>query len=251
MKINYDEAAKTYDSTRKSDKSLIEIFDQNNLLSIGKNILDFGCGTGNYLYDLTRDYQGNYFGIDPSEEMRRIAQYKCPEAIIKDGNHINIPFDNSFFDFIFMTDVIHHIPDIACLFSSLYTKLKIDSLVCILTSSHKQIEIRWYNEYFPSLRTNEKKRYPDIEEILINAQNNGFSKNAIELMNYGNKNIITEEFIQMVEEKNYSMFRLLDEEEYKAGLKKMKNDKGKVIVGQPHGETLVWLIKKRLTTVST
>jgi SAM-dependent methyltransferase len=108
--------------------------------------------------------------------MRQIAQNKNPEIVIKDGNHEDIPFNDCFFDFIlFMTDVIHHIPDLDLLFSSFHRKLKESALVCILTSSHKQIEARWYNEYFPSLSENKKRRYPDIEEIITKAKNNGLS----------------------------------------------------------------------------
>ena len=56
----------------------------------------------------------------------------------------------------------------------------------------------------------------------------------------------------MVKEKNYSMFRQLDDEEYRKGLIELRKDINKTIVSEPHGESLVWLKKvKRPTTAST
>ena len=245
MPIDYNKVAKTYDLTRKSAESIIDIFNRKVRLLNEKNILDFGCGTGNYLFDLIKKFPANYYGLEPSEGMRSIAKKKNPAVIIREGDHTNIPFADEFFDFIFLTDVIHHIPDLNCLFDLLCKKIKYDGIICILTSSHEQIETRWYNKYFPSLSNNEKRRYPDIDQIIHCAQKNGLSLKEVELINPGNRNIVTKEFIKMVEQKNYSMFQLLNENEYQKGLESMKLDIGKEITGEVY-ETLVWLTKNIL-----
>jgi ubiquinone/menaquinone biosynthesis C-methylase UbiE len=216
--IDYTKASKTYDNTRNSDDMVIEIMCKKGTFGKNKNILDYGCGTGNYLHKISQKYECNCYGLEPSFGMRQEAIKKNPGLVILEGNHENIPFEDSFFDFIYMTDVIHHVPDINLLFKNINNKLRQNASVCILTESWEQIENRWYNQYFPSLANNEKKRYPDIDKIVQSALQNGFQLETIDLKQNPEKNIIDKRFIQMVEEKNYSMFRILEEREYEIGL---------------------------------
>ena len=48
MAINYNDASKTYDNTRKANISIIEMFAQRVKIDRNTTILDVGCGTGNY-----------------------------------------------------------------------------------------------------------------------------------------------------------------------------------------------------------
>lgn len=243
MAIDYDDASKTYDTTRNADSDIIDMFDEKVHFSESMCILDFGCGTGNYLSRISNSHKVKCFGVEPSDGMIEKALSKNPRAIIRKGDHANIPFEDEFFDFIFMTDVIHHVPDLDMLFKSLYRTLKRGGKLCIVTESYKQIESRWYNAYFPSLASNEKKRYPDISEILTHAQKNRFSHMEEQTRLTGNKDKVSNHFIKMVEEKNYSMFRMLDANEYDKGLSRLRKDIGKETVSKDHAETLVWLGK--------
>lgn len=246
MPINYNDAANTYDNTRDANEALLEIFNAKMHFSAQTTILDFGCGTGNYLRTIHTKYHSKCFGIEPADGMREKAIQKNQGiAIIKKGDHLHIPFDDNSFDFIYMTDVIHHIPALSALFATLWKKLRTDGMVAIVTESHQQIETRWYNRYFPSLAKNEKQRYPDIEEIEAEAISQGFVAEDRQIKTSEPTATISEHFIRMVTEKNYSMFRLLEHEEYQAGLARLKRDKGKTIIADNHGETVVWLGKPR------
>ena len=245
MKTDYNEASKTYDNTRNSNIELIDIFDNKMHFTKTMNILDFGCGTGNYLLSIHRKYHSNCFGVEPSDGMIEKAIIKNPTLSIKKGDHTHIPFKDNFFDFIYMTDVIHHIPNLDQLFKTLQIKLKENGKKCIITESHDQIKSRWYNKYFASLVKIEQNRYPDISTILYNANANKLVSIENQIKYSGNINIVDDYFIEMVEEKNYSMFRLLGETEYKEGLMQLKSEKGKSIISENHGETLVWLKKQK------
>jgi SAM-dependent methyltransferase len=243
MAIDYDEAARTYDNTRAQSPDLIELFDRKIHFASTTRILDFGCGTGNYLNAIQRRYGSQCFGVEPSDGMIEKAMEKNSDLVITKGDHASIPFQDGFFDFIFMTDVIHHVPDLELLFRVLSSKLKRTGVICILTESHAQIESRWYNAYFPSLEGNEKKRYPDIDTIVKCAALSGLSHYELQNKKGGDKEIVSAVFIRMVEEKNYSMFRLLDQTEYAVGLGKLKSDLGKEVNTNAHGETLLWLAR--------
>lgn len=241
--INYDIASKTYDNTRNASSIIIDIFDATVGLDRDISILDFGCGTGNYLHEISARHKCRCFGVEPSEGMRLIARGKNPGAHIAEGNHGRIPFDDDFFDFIYMTDVIHHVPDLGVLFLTLGGKLRKNGLICIQTESHEEIGTRWYNRYFASLAENERKRYPGTGRIVAAAEGAGFALLKIDRLSGGTANRVTEEFVRMVEEKNYSMFRLLEEKEFREGLARMKEDLGRDIEGEEHTESLIWLVK--------
>jgi ubiquinone/menaquinone biosynthesis C-methylase UbiE len=242
--IDYTKASITYDNTRNSDDLIIGIMHKKGIFEKDKNILDYGCGTGNYLYKISQNYNCMCYGLEPSVGMREKAREKNQKLTIVDGNHENIPFENNFFDCIFMTDVIHHVPDLDILFKNLLKKIKQNGLICIVTESWKQIENRWYNQYFPSLDGNEKNRYPDIEKIVNCAEENGFVFDTLEIKKNPEENRIGEVFIKMVEQKNYSMFRILEPNEYENGLKRLKQDIGKTIITKDAGESIIWLKKE-------
>lgn len=71
-------------------------------------ILDWGCGHGRY-YSLFE--QSDYYGIDISEELIKIAKNKYPHAkFIVNQSFLSLPFENNFFDYIVCLDTLHHIP---------------------------------------------------------------------------------------------------------------------------------------------
>ena len=174
--------------------------------------------------------------------MREIAKQKNQKAQIEKGNHELIPFPDNEFDFVYMTDVIHHVPDMNIMFSELNRVIKPSGLLCIVTESHNQIKHRFYNRYFHSLESVELKRYPDISDINKNAVNNSFVIEEV-LEKEDLKVKITEDFIKVVSAKGYSMFRLIDEEEHKTGLKNLILDFKKDVILSGSGETLIWLKK--------
>ena len=241
MKIDYNILAQKYDLTRTANINIINMFAEEISLT-DKNILDFGCGTGNFTYALKKLTESNIYGVEPSDGMREKALQKG-NIIIKKGDHTNIPFDEDFFDFIYMTDVIHHVPDINIMFSEFYRVLKQGGYICILTESHAQLETRYLVKYFPATVEVEKKRYPDIPDIINAAAKANIRYHKTVERDDERKNI-TEDFVKLIENKGYSMFELIDEKDYQNGLKYLKEDfANKVEFTNMHGETLLWLKK--------
>ena len=87
-------------------------------------IQDFGCGTGNYTNLLQEITFPKVFDAEPSAGMRQKPLAKKEELNIKTGNHEDIPFDDSFFDFIYLTDVIYHVPELGQMFKEVKRVLK-------------------------------------------------------------------------------------------------------------------------------
>ncbi|MFZ2644596.1 MAG: class I SAM-dependent methyltransferase [Verrucomicrobiia bacterium] len=241
--INYDIASKTYDHTRKHSDEVLGRFADRVPFTPAIAVLDFGCGTGNYLNRIQLAFGCRCYGVEPSEGMRVLAAEKSRSLDIRQGDHRKIPFDAEFFDFAFMTDVIHHVPDMVLMFLELWRVLKFGRLLCVVTESHAQIQNRFYNDYFPSLAAKEKQRYPEIQSIIQSAVGSGFVHEETDVLSASAPATITEQFLKNVEEKNYSMFRLLDEREYADGLSRLKRDVGKTFKPIGAGESLIWFKK--------
>jgi ubiquinone/menaquinone biosynthesis C-methylase UbiE len=243
-KVNYNEISQVYDDVRQVDIELINSFLQEIEIEKETRVLDIGCGTGNYTDSLQKITQGEVYGVEPSKGMLGKAKAKQSKVVFKQGSAAELPFEDEFFDFVYMTDVIHHVPEIGAMFAEINRVLKEKGRVCIVTQSHQQIENRPIARFFPGTVAVDKRRYPDIPEVIANAEDQGLKlvKNAV--LNENAKIELGQEFLELVKKKGYSMLHLLSEEEYREGLMGLKNKlmNGKIIAGSA-GETLVWLTK--------
>lgn len=240
---DYNEASKTYNNSRSTSTAVVEFFGKHIRLDRESSVLDFGCGTGNYLLVLKHTFGCKCYGVDPSDGMRSIAVANNPNCTIVKGDHTSLPFDGLSFDFIYMTDVIHHVPDISLMFRTLARTLKDEGSLCVVTESWRQIERRWYNKYFPSIEANEKQRYPDIDRIVEAATTSNLLLREAVVVPRLAPFIIDDDFLRLVREKNYSMFRNITEAEHAAGLESLQQDKGKSVHPIGSGETIVWFEK--------
>jgi SAM-dependent methyltransferase len=241
--IDYGEASATYDDTRDADDAIIELMARRGVFAPGSRVLDFGCGTGSYLRAISGRFGCALLGLEPSDGMRAKAVAKNPGLRIEKGDHSSLPFEAGSLDFVYMTDVIHHVSDLDLLFEGIYARLAPGGLVCVATESWPQIDARWYNAYFPSLASNEKARYPEVGEIARRAGMAGLGSAGDDAEENPGPHVVDEAFLRMVGERNYSMFRLLAEDEYETGLGAMRADRGRTFLSPGAGQTLVWLSK--------
>ena len=206
-------------------------------------VLDIGCGTGNHTDLLQKLTQVQVYGVEPSAGMLEKARRKNAHITFKAGGADHIPFDDGFFDFVYMTDVVHHVPDINAMFAEIGRVLKPGGKGCIVTQSHQQIEERPIAHYFPGTARVDKERYPDSPEIIEAASIQGFTQTESEILS--EKPIeLDASYLELVRKKGYSMLHLISDEEYQAGLGKLEQALGNgPVIAQPSGGTLVWFTK--------
>ncbi len=246
MSVDYEILSKDYDLTRGINIDTVKRIVTKAKLNENSYVLDFGCGTGNYTCAVKRVTGARVYGVEPSDGMREKAVVKDSTIEFKKGDHTCVPFADSFFDLIYMTDVIHHIPDINAMFKEFNRVLKSGGLVCVLTESHEQIETRFWSPYFPGTVTAEKNRYPSIREIIKAASLYGFGLNEEEITDKPQKIKIPADFVRLTENKGYSMFRLISETEFNEGLARLKQDsENETEIETTHGETLLWFTVKK------
>lgn len=246
--VNYNEISRIYDQVRQADVELLNHFVQEVAIVRATRILDFGCGTANHSDLLQRVTHAQIYGVDPSEGMLDKARPKNSDIIFQQGNAESIPFADGFFDFVYMTDVIHHVPDIGKMFGEIGRVLAPNGKICIVTQSHQQIERRPIVRFFPGTATVDKARYPDIPQIIAAATVVGLHFLKSSLLSEGAEVALDASFLELVQKKGYSMLHLISEEEYGQGLRKLEDAlQHGPIQAKAAGTTLVWLAKE-LTT---
>jgi len=245
--VNYNEISKIYDDVREGDVILIDHFLQELPADDFLKILDIGCGTGNYTALFQKVTQAKHYrvhGIEPSEGIISKARQKNSQVIFKQAAAEDIPLEADFFDFVYMTDVIHHIPDVRKMFAEIHRILKPQGKACIATQSHKQIEKRPIAQFFPGTVRVDQERYPDIDQVIAAAQSGRLTYLKQEILFEGEAIELGADFLELARKKGYSMLHLLTEAEYQIGLNKLESAlQNGPMQATMAGETLVWFMK--------
>lgn len=106
---DYNLIAEQFASTRKFNWSDTTEPIKNLGLKVNDKVLDLGCGNAR-LFDLLKEYDIQYFGIDISEKLIKIAERNVPEGQFEVGDILETPYEDNYFDAIVSIAVIHHIP---------------------------------------------------------------------------------------------------------------------------------------------
>ena len=246
--VDYNEISKIYDEVREGDVLLINHFLQEIPRHVALNVLAIGCGTGNHtdlFQKLTQAQCHRVYGIDPSEGMLSKARQKNPHIVFQQGTAAHIPSEDNYFDFVFMTDVIHHVPDIHKMFVEIHRILRPRGKVCIATQSHRQIEARPIARFFPGTAQVDKERYPDISEIVAAGRYGRLRYLKQEILFEDDVIELGADYLELVRKKGYSMLHLLPEPEYQVGLSNLENAlQNGPIKARSAGETLMWFMKE-------
>ncbi len=117
----------------------------NSLASKHKNILDYGCGTGEFLKTAKND-SWSITGIEPDEKARKIANTKTDNAVFSE-KHLKEIKDHSF-DVITLWHVLEHIPDLEEKILTFKRILKKDGSLIIAVPNFKSFDAKHYGPFW-------------------------------------------------------------------------------------------------------
>lgn len=95
------------------------------------NLLDVGCGVGATLLELKNIYRNsNIYGIENSEEVGKITKGVC-NGLIGNIEDIEIPYEEKFFDYIILGDVLEHLVNPTKVLTNLNKYLKDEGKIIV------------------------------------------------------------------------------------------------------------------------
>ncbi|MGH6892266.1 MAG: class I SAM-dependent methyltransferase [Dongiaceae bacterium] len=168
----YDKIGATYDATRRVEPAILDVLGELLNLPTGADVLDIGCGTGNYTTALG-ERGCEMLGLDRSGLMLRTARAKAPGLRLIGADASNLPFRNRAFDGAICTLAIHHFDDLEASFAEAARVLDRGRLV-ILTALPEQIKRYWLSAYFPRMMAQSAEQMPDWGTIEISLRRAGF-----------------------------------------------------------------------------
>lgn len=219
--IDYDKVSRVYDNVRVGDPEMIHQILQGTSLNRASLVLDIGCGTGNNTILFAEATHARVAGLDISYGMLEKANEKTKKIPFVQATADCLPFVANIFHFVFMTEVIHHLPAPQLVIEDIFRVLRPGGSLCIVTQSHKQIDSRMTSRFFPASANVDKDRYPDIdaiEEILIHT---GFTRVIPKTYQF-RPTKLGDEYLKTVENRGYSMLHKISQDDYERGLQDLK-----------------------------
>jgi ubiquinone/menaquinone biosynthesis C-methylase UbiE len=219
--IDYDKVSKIYDNVRVGNPEMVHQILQGVSLDRDSLVLDVGCGTGNNTLLFAETTNAQVTGLDISYGMLEKAREKSKQVPLVQAPADNLSFTNETFQFVFMTEVIHHLPNPHSSINDIHRVLKKEGSLCIVTQSHNQIDGRMTSRFFPASARVDKERYPDtdvIEEFMLNSGFNRVSLNEYQFR----PTQLGEEYLNTARNRGYSMLHKISQEEYERGLQALE-----------------------------
>jgi len=223
-KADYSQIAKYYDKVRPTPADIL----LSKIIEYGKinancAVLDVGCGTGRFSLSISVIKNLMFCALEPSIEMLRQAVVKDKSKRILwvrvDGQRL--PFQDSLFDCVYMTAVIHHIENKEMALREIYQVSKKGRKCVIMTFSHSGIK-KHITHDFPGVVAIDLKRIPSVPSIKKMMTMIGFRDVHYHAVQLDEGYISTDEYLRRVRNKYMSTLTLLSEEDFQRGFRIFK-----------------------------
>lgn len=246
--LDYDSISAKYDEVRVGDPAMVQQLMCGMGATPSQRVLDIGCGTANNTL-LFADASGTVItGLDLSFGMLCKASIKAPHLPFIQASADDIPFIDSSFDFAFMTEVAHLLPNLRRTIAEIHRILTSDGMMCIVTQSHKQIEERTTSRFFPTTVTIEKERYPSLSSLERDLLDVGFSSIHADTFQFAPV-LAGRDFLETVRHRGFSMLHRISDVEYAKGLSDLEAAiQSNTLIDSPLGYSFVWASKNPTST---
>jgi SAM-dependent methyltransferase len=179
-RVDYDRIAAQYESRYERndysgfERALMAFVDDRQRSSRG-TVLEVGCGTGHWIR-LFRQSEINVVGLDPSEEMLKVARARLADARLIRAPAEALPCPAASFDRIFCVNALHHFRDPAAFFREARRVLVTGGgLLTMGLDPHTGRDRWWIYDYFPSALIEDRRRYLPTDRIRKLMEAAGFS----------------------------------------------------------------------------
>ncbi len=221
--MDYNDYAHIYRKSRFAvDWVLDPIVKDISQITPNANVLEIGCGTGNYIIAASETMPANnYFGFDLSDKMIEQAKLRNSNVKFITGNcEKSFPYYSEQYDYVFCVDVIHHIISLDNFFSECWRTLKNEGSLVIVTDSEENMRKRSLTKFFPETLQIELDRYPSLDTLHESADKNKFKLSQKQLAE--GEIDLNSGYLDKLEAKCSSAVRLLKEDEFQKGIERVR-----------------------------
>ena len=231
----YDALAASYARHRQVHPGVLDELCQ--AVNQESQVLEVGCGTGNYVLALQSLVGCACWGIDPSEEMLAQARARSTAVQFQRGQAERLEFETGSLDVVFTVDVIHHVGDRPAYLQEAERVLRPRGRICTATDSEWVIRHRRpLAAYFPATIEVELARYPRIADLRAMMEQAGFGEIDEHMVDL--PYLLTD--IQAYRDKAFSTLHLIPEQAFQRGIERMERDLSHGPIPCVSRYTMVW-----------
>lgn len=117
----------------------------NSVSSNSKNLLDVGCGTGDFL-QTAKQNNWKVIGIEPNEKARQIANKKTDNSVFEIDQLLK--FESQSFDIITLWHVLEHLPKLENHITIFKKLLKPKGTLIIAVPNYKSYDAKHYKQFW-------------------------------------------------------------------------------------------------------
>ena len=149
-------------------------------------LLDIGCGTGYLINMLSSHRSADYYGLDLSPEMLKVAKRKLGKSVIlTEGTADKLPYADNSFDVVTCIQSFHHYPYPEKAMEEAYRVLKPKGLYILSDTGVSGIKKWFENKLILKLAKTGDYAVYDKEDISALMRSSGFKiKEAVDLSKF-------------------------------------------------------------------
>jgi len=239
---HFDALAPDYDRLRPAGEGWQELAGRAlAALEGARRLLDVGCGTGRFAVLAAERLGARVWGVDRSAEMLREARARPGSARVgwRQADATGLPFKDGWFDAVHSHLVLHLIDDVPAAVAEMRRVLAPGGRVVLGTFAPEHFREFFLNPYFPSIPAIDLARFPDPAQLSGRLGAAGFAEVGIERFDQP-VTAAAADVLERVRGRYISTLRLVEEDEYRAGVARLDADVASGI--QRFDYTLRWAL---------
>ena len=156
-------------------KEMVADIFQRTSLTIDSNILELGCGSGAFLYAINEIVEANFFGIDYSDSLVKVAKKAIPNGHFIADEVIQKNFSSISFDLVLSHSVFQYFPSTDYsekVLENWCSKIKKNGFLVLLDINDAEFETNYHSERSKEYRSLEEyeSNYKDLNHIFFEKQ---------------------------------------------------------------------------------
>jgi SAM-dependent methyltransferase len=131
----------------------------------GQRVLDVGCGTGGFSVAIAEKTGAEVVGCDRSPSFLTYARQRSTAVELVRGDAMRLPFDDSSFDRVLMSLLVHQLDDPGRAMAEAFRVLRREGAVVVRTVLPGAAAARIPFRFFPTLARAQAEQMPSLDEL--------------------------------------------------------------------------------------